>query len=254
MWLPLACPPLGTWPATQACILTGNGTRDPLVHRPVLNPLSHTSQPGLISFLRPWENDERFYSLAHFLNFKPELVWRIIFYKLFDVLLKSLVTYIFRTLIYNLALYKKTPCLFLLFSPLVDSLLVLTLSRPAAPVGTFSLRLVPWSKQAPFSPWHPLRLGLSPGHPALLPVCLSVCLCLSLPLSLSHTHSYTQVRITAYNARQPFGGKVTIWSCEHELPLMKEEDFLINLRVLSLVAYWGLSKISYSEWVYERCS
>ena len=44
VWLPLACPPLGTWPATQACTLTGNLTRDPLVHSPGLNPLSHTSQ------------------------------------------------------------------------------------------------------------------------------------------------------------------------------------------------------------------
>ena len=23
-WLPLTCPTLGTWPATQACALTGN--------------------------------------------------------------------------------------------------------------------------------------------------------------------------------------------------------------------------------------
>ena len=37
-------PQLGTWPATQACILTGNRTSGPLVHRQVLNPLSHTSQ------------------------------------------------------------------------------------------------------------------------------------------------------------------------------------------------------------------
>ena len=44
VWLPLACPPLGTWSATQACALTGNQTNDPLVCRPVLNPLSHTSQ------------------------------------------------------------------------------------------------------------------------------------------------------------------------------------------------------------------
>ena len=49
VWLPLACPPLGTWPATQACALTGNRTSDPLVHRLVLNPLSHTSQ-GSFSF------------------------------------------------------------------------------------------------------------------------------------------------------------------------------------------------------------
>ena len=37
-------PKLGTWPATQACVLTGNWTSDLLVHKPVLNPLSHTSQ------------------------------------------------------------------------------------------------------------------------------------------------------------------------------------------------------------------
>ena len=37
-------PPPGTWPATQACALTGNWTSDPLVRRPALSPLSHTSQ------------------------------------------------------------------------------------------------------------------------------------------------------------------------------------------------------------------
>ena len=40
----LHAPRLGTWPATQACVLTGNQTGDPLVCRSVLNPLSHTSQ------------------------------------------------------------------------------------------------------------------------------------------------------------------------------------------------------------------
>ena len=43
-WLPLAHPQLGIWPATQACAPTGNRTGDLLVHRLVLNPLSHTSQ------------------------------------------------------------------------------------------------------------------------------------------------------------------------------------------------------------------
>ena len=37
-------PLLGTRPATQACVLTGNQTSDPLAHRLALNPLSHTSQ------------------------------------------------------------------------------------------------------------------------------------------------------------------------------------------------------------------
>ena len=40
----LVRPLLGTWPATQARALTGNGTSDPLFFRPALNPLSHTSQ------------------------------------------------------------------------------------------------------------------------------------------------------------------------------------------------------------------
>ena len=44
VWLPLACPLLGTWPATQVCAQTGNQTGDPLVHSPELNPLSHTNQ------------------------------------------------------------------------------------------------------------------------------------------------------------------------------------------------------------------
>ena len=48
VWLPLMCPLLGIWPATQACALTGNGTSDPLVHRPVLNPLNHTSQSPIL--------------------------------------------------------------------------------------------------------------------------------------------------------------------------------------------------------------
>ena len=39
VWLPLA----RTWPATQACALTGNRASDPLVCRLALSPLSHTS-------------------------------------------------------------------------------------------------------------------------------------------------------------------------------------------------------------------
>ena len=34
VWLPLMWPPLGTWPTTQACALTGNWTSDPLVLSP----------------------------------------------------------------------------------------------------------------------------------------------------------------------------------------------------------------------------
>ena len=50
VWLPLAYPQLGTWPTTQACALIGNQTRYPLVLRPVLSPLSHTSQGKIPAF------------------------------------------------------------------------------------------------------------------------------------------------------------------------------------------------------------
>ena len=50
VWLPLVRPLLGTWPTTEACALTGNQTGDALVHRPVLSPLSHTSQGRKHSF------------------------------------------------------------------------------------------------------------------------------------------------------------------------------------------------------------
>ena len=52
VWVPLTQPSLGTWPATQACALTGNQTSNPLVHRPELNPLSHTSQGPFVILLK----------------------------------------------------------------------------------------------------------------------------------------------------------------------------------------------------------
>ena len=52
VWLPLERPPLGTWPTTQACALTGNQTSDLLVYRPALNPLTYTSQGSKIYFLK----------------------------------------------------------------------------------------------------------------------------------------------------------------------------------------------------------
>ena len=43
-WLPLTHPQLGTWPATQACALTGNRPGDLSVQRQALGLLSDTSQ------------------------------------------------------------------------------------------------------------------------------------------------------------------------------------------------------------------
>ena len=52
MWLSLEHPLLGTWPATQACTLTGNQISNPLVHGPALSPLSYTSQGCTGTLLR----------------------------------------------------------------------------------------------------------------------------------------------------------------------------------------------------------
>ena len=49
VWLPLKHSLQGTWPTTQACALTGNQIGDPLVHRPALTPLSHTSQGDIFN-------------------------------------------------------------------------------------------------------------------------------------------------------------------------------------------------------------
>ena len=50
VWSHFVRPLLRTWPATQACALTGNRTSDPLVHRLVLNPLTHSSQGCMLKF------------------------------------------------------------------------------------------------------------------------------------------------------------------------------------------------------------
>ena len=53
----ISCDPLpGAWLATQACALSGNQTGDPLVRRPALSPLSHTSQ-GQCVVIEHWECD-----------------------------------------------------------------------------------------------------------------------------------------------------------------------------------------------------
>ena len=57
MWLLLAHPSLGTWPATETCAPTGNQTK-PLVCRLALNPVSHTSQGHIKKIFKdkaqPW--------------------------------------------------------------------------------------------------------------------------------------------------------------------------------------------------------
>ena len=50
-----APPTGGIWPTTHACALTRNWTSDPVVRRPALNPLSHTSQGSeLILSIHSW--------------------------------------------------------------------------------------------------------------------------------------------------------------------------------------------------------
>ena len=47
VWLSLVCPPLDTWPATQACALNWESNQQPFGLQLVLSPLSYTSQGAL---------------------------------------------------------------------------------------------------------------------------------------------------------------------------------------------------------------
>ena len=55
-WLLFECSLLGTWPTTQACVLTGNQTGDPLVPSPALNPLEPQQLWLHASFEMIWLN------------------------------------------------------------------------------------------------------------------------------------------------------------------------------------------------------
>ena len=50
VWLSLMNSLLGTWPAPQACALTGNQTRGAFIHRPAPNPLSRTIQGTIFQY------------------------------------------------------------------------------------------------------------------------------------------------------------------------------------------------------------
>ena len=52
-WLPLACPQQGTWPATQACALTGTRMGDPLVCRLGPSLLSPTPRAPVLFTVVP---------------------------------------------------------------------------------------------------------------------------------------------------------------------------------------------------------
>ena len=73
-------PLVETQSTTQACALTGNRTGDLLVHRLVLNPLSHTSQGTINVFLK---NNTIFMFYTHYLSNPPNSPKRQILLLLF---------------------------------------------------------------------------------------------------------------------------------------------------------------------------
>ena len=72
--LPLTHPLLETWPATQACALTGNQTGNPLVHRPALSPLSHTSQGKPVGLNRTLESFQTLSPSFSYLHYVVEVM------------------------------------------------------------------------------------------------------------------------------------------------------------------------------------
>ena len=81
-------PPLGSWPATQECALTGNQTSDSLVHRPMLRPLSYTSQ-GLLFI--PLCYSVQGLALTHE-NYTPSWVFELVIHCLVPSLAEGIIT------------------------------------------------------------------------------------------------------------------------------------------------------------------
>ena len=82
-WLPLTHLQLGVWPATQTYALTGNQTYDLLVHRLVLNLLSHISQSLSLFLLKNKHNGNNACSIfinGHF----PENLGKCVFWQEMD--------------------------------------------------------------------------------------------------------------------------------------------------------------------------
>ena len=79
-WVVASCtsPTGGTWPATQACALTGTRIGDPLVRRLALNSLSHTSQGPMLSLITFTQSQKQMEMLLHHLlqhNLSGECMW-----------------------------------------------------------------------------------------------------------------------------------------------------------------------------------
>ena len=79
-----SAPLLGVWPTTQACALPGNRTGEPLIHRLILNPWSHTSQDQFYSLLmksspttKTWKHALCFCSRALWLFLSHLDLWSI---------------------------------------------------------------------------------------------------------------------------------------------------------------------------------
>ena len=75
-------PPTAGLAATQTYSLTGNQTSDPLVHRPALNPPSHTSQGMVLLSLFPFFSFFGF-NLLVFSNFLKR-IFRVLIFSLFS--------------------------------------------------------------------------------------------------------------------------------------------------------------------------
>ena len=69
VWLLLTWPELGTWPAIQACTLTGNRTNDSFIQSLALNPQSHTNQ-GSICFHLFVSSPISFFSVLQFSEYR----------------------------------------------------------------------------------------------------------------------------------------------------------------------------------------
>ena len=90
VWFPFTHSQLGTWPKTQACILTGYRTCEPLVHRPLLNTLSHTSQ-GSSSLNFVYASEDYFLLMTQIFNLEIYCIHLKSSFPLIDLLILKII-------------------------------------------------------------------------------------------------------------------------------------------------------------------
>ena len=127
--LPLAPPQMETWPTTQTSDLTGNQTGDLSVCRPLLSPLSHTSQGfiGWFLYVPWWGTEPATFACWDDSNQLSYLAGATAFFFKYSLTITRLLTRAFNLLTFNVIIVvfgvTSTVILFMMHVPFLNSCL-----------------------------------------------------------------------------------------------------------------------------------